>query len=106
MGLEERGKGEEAAYKHDQERMFKIRNRRNKLFGVWLAETHLGKSGEATAEYAREVVLADFDKPGDDDVYEKVRKDLEEAGVELSDHLLEKHLKECEIEARSQIMNE
>ena len=52
MAFEDRQKAEEAKYRHDQEFMFKVRNRRNKLFGLWLAETHLGRSGDEAAAYA------------------------------------------------------
>lgn len=106
MPLEDRKDAEESKYKHKQELAFKIRNRRNRLFGVWLAEEHLGKTGEDALAYAKEVVMADFDKPGDDDVFEKVKKDLKEAGKEISDHLLQKHLHECEAVAKEQVMKE
>lgn len=106
MALEDRGKSEEAKYKHDQEIGFKVRNRRNKLFGLWIAQTHLGKSGDEAENYAKDVVMADFERPGDDDVFEKVREDLNAASVEVSDHLLRKHMDECEAEARAQVTAE
>ena len=106
MALEDREKAEEARFKHDQELTFKVRNRRNKLFGLWVATTHLGMSGEAADAYAKDVVMADFERPGDEDVFDKVREDLGAANVEVSDHLLHKHMEECEVEARSQIVKE
>lgn len=102
----ERERTEETKFKHEQELAFKIRNRRNKLFGLWLAEEHLGLSGDAALAYAKDVVMADFDLPGDDDIFTKVKADLAKAGKSLSDHLLEKHLKECETIARNQVMSE
>ncbi len=102
----EREREEEAKFRHQQELAFKIRNRRNKLFGLWIAEQHLGLKGEEALAYAKDVVLADFEGPGDDDMLQKVRRDLAQKGVELSDHLLRKHLAECEEQAREQVMKE
>lgn len=103
MALEDRQKAEEAKYKHDQELAFKVRNRRNKLFGIWVAKTHLGKDGEEAEAYAKDVVMADFERPGDEDVFDKVKEDLAVANIEVSDHLLHKHMDECEVEARQQV---
>jgi len=77
-GFKDREKGFESKFAHDQEMQFKIMNRRNKLLGLWAAEL-MGKSGDAAAAYAKEVVAADFDEPGDEDVFRKVRKDLDAA---------------------------
>ena len=63
--FDERERGEEKV----QARLgagFKIRNRRNKLFGLWVAQTKLGLSGDEAASYAKDVVMADFELPGDD----------------------------------------
>ncbi len=106
MALEDRGKSEEAKYKHDQELAFKVRNRRNKLFGIWLAETHLGKAGDDAFAYAKELVMAAFERPGDSGVLDKAREDLSAANIELSDYLLNKHLSECEAIAKQQVMAE
>jgi hypothetical protein len=106
MSLEDRGKNEEAKYKHDQELAFKIRNRRNKLFGLWLAETHLGKTGDEASAYSKDVVMAAFERPGESGILDKAREDLAAAKVELSDYLLSKHLSECEVIARQQVMTE
>ena len=104
--FDDREKAEENRFKHDQELAFKVRNRRNKLFGLWLAQTHLGKTDDDAAAYAKEVVMADFEEPGDDDVFAKVRADLAAASVELSDHVLQKQLSDFEHEARKQVMSE
>ncbi len=104
--FEEREREEEARFRHEQELAFKIRNRRNKLFGLWIAENHLGLSGEAALAYAKDVVMADFEGPGDDDMLDKVKQDLAAKGIALSDHLLRKHLAECEQQAREQVMKE
>ena len=102
----ERERGEETKYKHDLELGFKIRNRRNNLFGQWVAQTHLGLCGDEAASYAKDVVMADFELPGDDDMIGKVKADLAKAGKSVSDHQLDKHLQEFEAAARAQVMAE
>ena len=78
--FEEREKGYEAKFKRDQEFQFKATARRNKLLGLWAAE-RLGLSGGDADAYAKEVVVADFEEPGDDDVLRKVAEDLDGKGV-------------------------
>jgi hypothetical protein len=102
----ERERGEETKYKHDLEMGFKIRNRRNKLLGLWIAGDHLGLQGDEAAAYAKEIVMADFDSPGNQAMLARIKADLEKAGKTLSDHQLDKHLKEFEVAARQQVMSE
>lgn len=104
--FEERERGEETRFKHELELGFKIRNRRNKMFGMWVAQTHLGLAGEEAVAYAKEVVMADFELPGDSDMLTKVKADLDKAGKQVSDHALKKHLGELEHEAKQQVMAE
>ena len=66
----------ERKFAHDEELRFKALARRNKLLGLWVAEK-LGKSGAEADEYARTVVLADFEEAGHEDVFRKVRGDLD-----------------------------
>jgi len=65
----------EQQFAHDEELRFKAMARRNKMLGLWAAEV-LGKSGADAEAYAKEVVLADFEESGDNDVLRKVVKDL------------------------------
>jgi len=71
----------ENKFAHDAEMQFKAEARRNKLLGLWAAEL-LGKSGGAADDYAKEVVKADFEEAGDEDVYRKLSGDLGEAASE------------------------
>jgi hypothetical protein len=103
--FDDRERQEETRYKHQQELAFKARNRGNKLFGLWIAE-QLGLSGEAAENYARDVVVADFDLPGDEDIFAKVRADLEAKSIEISDHILDKRLQEFRQIAAEQIKTE
>ena len=90
MSFNDREKAFEDKYKHDQELQFKVEVRRNKLLGLWAAEL-LDLEGEAAEAYAKEVIVSDFDEPGDDDVLRKVLADLEKAKVVLesikADHM-------------------
>jgi hypothetical protein len=78
----DREKGFENKFAHDQELKFKALARRNKLVGLWAAGL-LGKSDEEA--YAREVVAADFEEAGEEDVFRKLRKDFDAASVSISD---------------------
>src|ERR1700694_716988 len=78
--FDKREEGFEKKFAHDEELRFKAYARRNKLLGLWAADL-LGKTGADAAAYAKEVVLADFAEPGDDDVLHKVANDLAAKGV-------------------------
>lgn len=78
--FDKREEGFEKKFAHDEELKFKAYARRNKLLGLWAAEI-LGKSGPDAEAYAKEVVLADFEEAGDDDVARKVIGDLAAKGV-------------------------
>lgn len=103
--FKDRERGEESRFKHNQELQFKARNRGNKLFGLWIAE-QLGLKGDEAENYARDVVMVDFEMPGDDDILTKVRADLAGKQKAVSDHLLNKHLAECRQMALDQIKAE
>lgn len=80
--FDDREKAFENKFKYDEEMKFKATARRNKLLGLWAAEK-LGRAGDDAAAYAKEVVAADFDRPGDEDVIEKVLADFAAAGITL-----------------------
>jgi hypothetical protein len=73
--FDKREEGFEKKFAHDEELRFKATARRNKLLGLWAAAA-LGKSGPDADAYAKEVVAADFEEAGDDDVVRKVVGDL------------------------------
>jgi hypothetical protein len=101
--FEDRQKGFEAAFQRNQELLFRIGARRNRLFGLWAA-TRLGlTAGEAAEAYAKTVVAADFEEPGDDDVIRKVRGDLTEKGVGMTEAELRAELARAAAEARKQL---
>ena len=101
--FEDRQKGFEAEFKRSQELQFRVGARRNKLFGLWAAgRLGIGAADEAEA-YARTVVEADFERPGDGDVIEKVQKDLAAKGIELSEAQLRAELTRAADEAKRQL---
>ncbi len=65
----------EGKYAHDAQMQFKAEARRNKLLGLWAADL-MGKTGEEAAAYAKEVIKADFEEAGYEDVVRKVAGDL------------------------------
>ena len=95
----------EARFKRDQELQFKASARRNKLLGLWAAEL-MGVAGDAADAYAKEVVVADFERPGDDDVLEKVHKDLTAKGLDVTEHRVRKEMDRLMDVAREQVMTE
>ena len=78
--FDKREEGFEKQFAHDEELQFKAMARRNKMLGLWAAGI-LGKSGADAEAYAKEVVLADFEEAGDNDVLRKVSKDLQPKGI-------------------------
>ena len=89
--MNDRKQGFENKFAHDAELKFKAEARRNKLLGHWAAEK-MGKSDKEA--YGKEVVMADFEEAGDEDVFRKVRGDFDQAGVDISDDELRSKMRE------------
>ncbi|SHI55533.1 hypothetical protein SAMN02745911_0499 [Aureimonas altamirensis DSM 21988] len=102
MTFDDRKQEFESRYAHDQELRFRVEARRNKLLGLWAAEK-LGRSGAEADAYAMEVVKADLQKEGDEDVVAKIMADFTAAGVAQSEHQLRRRMSELLIEAESQV---
>src|SRR5882757_6399931 len=100
--FDKREEGFEKQFAHDEELKFKAMARRNKLLGLWAAEK-MGLSGPSADAYAKEVVMADFEEAGDDDVLRKVRKDFDAKGVAQSDQQIRKIMDELMGQAVAQI---
>jgi hypothetical protein len=100
--FDKREEGFEKKFALDEELRFKANARRNKMLGHWAA-SKLGLSGADAEAYAKEVVLADFEQAGDDDVFQKVRKDFEAKSVGLSDHQLRRTMDELMQQAVQQV---
>jgi hypothetical protein len=101
--FDDRERAFEAKFAHDEDMKFRIAARRNRLLGQWAA----GKMGlsEAEAEsYAKDVIRADFEEAGDEDVIRKLLGDLTAAGVECDDAAIREAVAHKEVEARRQII--
>ena len=88
----EREKGFEAKYQHDQEAQFKIRAIRNKLVGEWAASLIKPENEEI---YVKEVRISDLEKPGDDDIIDKLLGDFESKNLGIERQEIIKKIEEC-----------
>jgi hypothetical protein len=100
--FDKREEGFEKKFAHDEELRFKASARRNKLLGLWAAEK-LGLSGAQAEAYAKEVVIADFEEAGDQDVFRKIRKDLDAKKVAATDLDIRNAMDELMTQAIEQI---
>jgi hypothetical protein len=100
--FEDREKGFERKWERDQELAFKARARRNKLLGLWAAE-RLGLERGAAEAYAKEVVMADLGRHGDDGVVGKVAQDFAAKGVPLDAVRVRLELDRCAAAARKEL---
>jgi hypothetical protein len=103
--FDKRQEAYESMFARDQELRFKATARRNKLLGLWAAEK-LGLSGSEAEAYAKSVVKADFDEPGDDDVLRKVMADFTAKAVDQSEHQVRRTMDELMATAIDQVRNE
>ncbi len=101
--MDDRKDAAEKKYAHDEELTFKANARRAKLIGLWVAG-QLGRTGADADAYAKSVVMADFEEAGDDDVFRKVRSDLNAGGkADVSDHVIRRTMDELMATAVEQI---
>jgi hypothetical protein len=103
--FDDRERAFETKYARDEEMQFRIIARRNRLLGEWAARL-MNLSEEETSSYAKDVVRADFEEAGDEDVIRKVLGDLTAAGVETDDSKIREALDHKTVEARRQIMEQ
>lgn len=103
--FEDRERAEEAKFAHDEEMLFRIQARRNRLLGEWAAGL-MGLSSAESEAYAKGVVQADFEEAGDEDVIRKLLGDLISAGVDTSEADVRAALEAKQVEARRALMGE
>ena len=102
-GFKDREKAHEAKFAHDAELRFKAEARRNKLLGLWVAE-QIGHEDENA--YAAEVIAADFEEAGDEDVFRKVSGDLKAAGKSVGEDEIRAKMSELLAIAQEQVLGE
>jgi hypothetical protein len=103
--FDERQKGFEKKFTHDQELKFKSEGRRNRLLGGWAAK-QLGLAGDEADAYVKAVIRSDLEKPGDDDVFQKIRNDFDAKGIKQTDVQIRTAMVDHLAEAIAQIEKE
>jgi hypothetical protein len=101
--FDDRRRGFESKWAHDADMQFRIMARRDKLLGLWVA-AEMGLLGEKADAYAKSVVIADLTEPGDEDVFRKVRGDLDTA--KFSDHSIRQKMADLLDVATEQVQSE
>ena len=92
--FDERKKAFEKKFINDEEIKFKVNSRRNKYLGEWVAEK-LGKNAEEKKSYVNEVIKADFEEPGDNDVYRKIFKDFQKSTIIIDEEEIKNQMKQA-----------
>lgn len=100
--FDSREKAFENKFAHDADMQFKAEARRNKLVGLWAAGL-LGKDADAALEYAKEVIKADFEEAGHEDVYRKLSTDLGSLSDEAT---IRAKMADCMVQAKAQLIDE
>ena len=101
--FDDRERAFETQFARDEEMLFRVTARRNRLLGQWAGEK-MGLTAEETDAYAKAVVQADFEEAGDEDVVRKLLGDLTSADVEIDDAAVRAALAEKTVEARRQLI--
>ncbi len=91
----------ENKFAHEQNLTFKIEALRNKLLGAWAADLK-GLDQEKTGQYIKDVVKSDLQESGDEDVFRKLKADLE--GI-VDDQDIRSKMKECLQSAKDKLSN-
>lgn len=100
--FDDRERAAETKFQLDQQLEFKAQARRAKLVGLWAAKL-IGLADEEADTYAKSVVMADLEEAGAEDLFRKIRADLDLHAVQLSDHQIRVKMDEALAEARAQI---
>ena len=101
--FDDRERAFETKFAHDEDMKFRIIARRNRLLGAWAAR-QMGLTDAESESYAKDVIRADFEEAGDNDVIRKVMGDLTAAGIEIDEETIVEALRNKEVEARRQII--
>ena len=101
--FDDRERAFESKFAHDEELRFRVVARRNRLLGAWAARL-MGLSDAEADAYAKDVIRADFEEAGDEDVIRKLLGDLTSAKVDIDDDKIREALGHKTIEAKRQLM--
>jgi hypothetical protein len=103
--LEDRREAFEKKFAHDENLRFRVEARACRLFGIWMAD-QLGLIGGAVESYVKDVIGSNLEEKGFNDVKRKVKADMKEKDIAISDHRLDRELEHCMEEAKKQILAE
>lgn len=103
--FDERERGFETQWQHDEEVRFRVLSRRNRLLGLWAGHL-MGLTVAEAEDYAKTLVDLEVELAGDEPIHDRVEADLRRADVDLSDHRLRKQMASLTIEAHEQVMTE
>ena len=98
--FDERKKGFEKKFVHDEEKQFKIIAKKNKYLGEWASQI-LGYDEEKQKQYIQDVIKADFAEAGDEDVFRKLNADLKDRNISEED--IRKKMQECNEKATTEV---
>jgi len=101
--FDDREQAFEAKFAHDEEMAFRVLARRNRLLGEWAAR-RMGLTEVEGEAYAKEVIRAEFEEAGDEDIVRKLLGDLTAAGVEIDEATIRAEMAHKEVDARRQLM--
>jgi len=101
--FDDRERAFEAKFARDEEMQFRVLARRNRLLGEW-ASGLMGLSEEETEAYAKDVIRADFEEAGDEDVIRKLLGDLTSAGIDIDEAKIRDTLRHKTVDARRQLI--
>ena len=98
--FDERKKGFEKKFVHDEEKQFKINAKKNKYLGEWASQI-LGYDEENQKQYIQDVIKADFAEAGDEEVFRKLNADLKDRNISEED--IRKKMQECNEKATTEV---
>ncbi|MCA1654565.1 MAG: DUF1476 domain-containing protein [Sphingomicrobium sp.] len=101
--FDDRERGYESKFAHDEEMAFRILARRNRLLGEWAAR-QMGLTDVESEAYSKEVIRAEFEEAGDEDVIRKLLGDLTAAGVDIDEAKIREAMEHKEVDARRQLL--
>ena len=102
-GFDDRKDRHEKHFAYEENISFAVEARTSKLFGLWAADK-LGIAGDEAEIYAKDVIAANLEEPGFDDIYRKVRKDFDEKGIsDISEHVMREQIHQSYLEAKKQM---
>ncbi len=102
-GIADREEAIEKKFQHDSEMAFKVRARRNRLFGFWAGE-QLGYEGAELESYATRIVIFSVQSPGDESLIKMVLKSFRDSNVDYSEHQIQKQLNYFHADAQKEFL--